>query len=1644
MMGIETLPSEAPPLDRLREMGDEARREAVLSYLTTWYREVTRRPEPDPTAALALDSLIAVQLGSRIELGFGIDPPVDDLFGEFTIATMADRVSAALGRGGSGPAAATATVDVVNRYEPFPLTAIQQAYLLGRAGLFDLGDVSTHFYLELDHDDLDLDRLTAALRHLIDRHDMLRAVFTEDGQQRVLPDVPPYDIGTIDLRGANPERVAEVLRATRDEMSHQVMPADRWPLFDVRATQLDDRHTRLHVSLDLLIADGTSIALLLREWSTLYRSPEAVPPPPALSFRDYVLALEEFREGERYAKDSYYWISRLAELPGPPQLPSKPAPREASSRFVRRARRIDADTWAALRRRAAEADLTPSALVCAAYADVLAAWSKDSRFTINVTLGERLPLHPEVADLIGDFTASTLLAVDTANAHDFAERATRLQRQLRQDLEHRSFNGVEVLRELHRQSDAAPSMPVVFTGMIGMGFDGAELFADPVFAVSQTPQVLLDNQVLERDGRLEISWDAVEARFPPGVLDAMFDAYCDLLERLAGNDDPAVPGDLLPAPHRRIWAEANETGRDLPAGLLHEPIARWVDERPDAPAVIASGRTLSYAELDRVANQVARLLRRADVQPNQLVGVVMRKGWEQIAAVLGVLRAGAAYLPVDAGQPPARIARLLLRGEVRVVLTQSDVDSATERLAGVERLMVDDLPDESPGGDSDVPVGCPAEPDDLAYVIFTSGSTGEPKGVMIEHRAALNTVLDVNSRFRVTTSDRTLALSSLSFDLSVYDVFGTLAAGGAIVVPDGDAERDPTRWAELIRQHRVTIWNSVPALLGLLTDYADGRSDVVGSSPRLALLSGDWIPTELPGRFRTVAPRAEVISLGGATEGSIWSILHPVTEADAARSSIPYGRAMANQTMHVLGPDLRLRAVWVPGEIYIGGAGVATGYWRDPARTAERFVVDQRTGERFYRTGDLGRLLPDGDIELLGRMDHQVKIRGYRVEPGEIEAAIAEYGSVQTAAVVVHGVNRLVAHVVPHPDATVDEAALREHVRDRLPDYMVPSAFVTRAALPLTGNGKVDRAQLAAEPVVCPLDPDDTPDAGDVGHSDMEEIIATVWCEVLGVAEARPGDEFYLLGGDSLLALRMVARLGARNIKITARDVLRGGTFAGLCRRARVADPVTVEPAAAAEPVTGEVPLTPSQLWFLEHDFADAHHWNGMWPLILVTEPLDTVLLGAAVHRLMVHHDMLRSRFRRTETGWRATIEGPDAALPVPFSVVDLTDVPDDEVSASVERTCARRQASLDLERGPVLRVTYLDLGPQRLSRLHVAAHWAAVDYYSSRVLIDDLLAAYAQLTSGHDIHLPVRTMPVVDAGAALRRVAQTDADGEADYWLAPERRAAAQIPRDHDTGPNLQESARRVLVTLGRAETTRLLRELPKRYGCEAREPILAALGRAFARWTGRDSLLIDIEGHGREEIVDGDISRTVGRFSTLWPLLLHAPAGPPEEAIAEVMRQVRRPRDRGVWHGLLRYLRDDPELRRRLAELPPPDVGFNYWGQVDEYFTGTLRPSTESPGPHRGARGHRPRAIDVLGFVAGGELALVWSYSQNLHRSETVGGLAERTIAELRALLGGPETANGQVRALHVDEQRPLQFDDVWSLAGLAGLTGPTEESS
>ncbi|OIJ88638.1 hypothetical protein BIV25_36335 [Streptomyces sp. MUSC 14] len=1087
-----------------------------------------------PLRILGIDSLIAMDIRQTLARRLGVDLPLPELLDGRSVTGIVGAVRAARATGADRTAASGVTLvaDGAARHEPFPLTDLQQAYLVGRTDAFELGNVSTSFLVEVDLDETDLDRLAASFRHLVDRHDMLRAVVSGDRHQRVLAEVPDYSIATVDLRTCHDAERVRRLAEIREEMRDQVFDTEVWPLFDVRASLLDARTTRLHVHFDALIIDGRSAGVLFREWAQAYRSGTPATPVPAVTYRDYVLAAAETDAASR-EKSLAYWRARVSSLPPAPRLPLRPGPAPRRPVFTHRTARIESGAWQRFKDNAAAAGLSPSAALCAAYARVLGAWSASPRFTLNLLAFNRRPLHDDVGRIVGNLSATTLLEVDAAPAEDFTSGATRLQNRLLADLEHGHVSGVEVLRELNRTRGGTglASMPVVFTSTIGFSGQGdgergaltalTELGAcgRPVSSSVRTPQVWLDHQALEEAGELVLNWDVVEEVFPDCVVDGMWDAYLDLVRDLCGAQawrrPPSVPAPVADLEVRRA---VNATDGPVPAELLHDAFLRRAAARPDAPAVITAARTLSYGEVDRRSDRIARWLTDRGAGPGVLVGIVMDKGWEQVVAALGVLKAGAAYVPVDAAMPGRRLRTIMESAGVELVLTRSAVADGLGLPAGTRALHVDTEPADT-GATGSLPPS-PAGPHDLAYVIFTSGSTGVPKGVMIEHTGAVNTIQDINDRYGVSARDRVLALSALNFDLSVYDVFGLLAAGGAVVLPDASAQREPATWLELVNRHGVTIWNSVPALMDMFVAHVRA----LGGAPslRVVMMSGDWIPVTLPGAIASIMPNARVWSLGGATEASIWSILHPIDRVEPERTSIPYGRPMRNQRFHVLDEALRPRPAWVPGDLYIAGAGLARGYLGDEEKTRAAFLRHPVTGERLYRTGDLGRYLPGGDIEFLGRADSQVKIQGHRIELGEVEAALLRRPDVHAAVVVAEGERGGPGRLVGYAVSDVCEDELREALGRDLPGYMVPARIVLLDELPLTGNGKVDRGLLPS--------PEGTAPGAVAPRDATERLLAGIWAEFFPPTDG-PVDvsaNFFDLGGDSLLAVRLMARIRQR------------------------------------------------------------------------------------------------------------------------------------------------------------------------------------------------------------------------------------------------------------------------------------------------------------------------------------------------------------------------------------------------------------------------------------------------------------------------------------------------------------------------------------
>ncbi len=1143
--------------------------ETERAIATIWAKalECDRVGRGDNFFLLGGHSLLGAQVVARMRDHLCCDIPMRILFEHSTLGDLAAWVdSNATGQAAEeGISREVADelpqiiLDPTNAFAPFPLNDVQQAYWIGRGDSLEMGNVSCHGYEEFDSSNLDIKRLNRAWNRLVDRHPMLRAVIDPNGTQQILPEVPEYDFTFQDLTGMTSKDQETAFSQTRERMSHQVHDVERWPLFEICASRIDEERVRLHVSIDLLIADARSFQILLIELCELYQDPTRTFPPLELSFRDYVLAEEAVKQTRRYRKARNYWNKRLETLPPAPDLPLARAQETiAKPIFTRRTGHLERAKWQRLKTHAATLGITPSSLTLGIFAAIIDQWVKESRFTINLTMFHRLPLHPQVNDIFGDFTSITLLEADFTEERTFAEQLKALQRQLWDDLDHNLVGGIKVQRDLIQQRGiGGVRMPVVFTSTLTMEAETQEKIpmswlGEEVYSIGQTPQVWLDHQVFDEDGVLTYNWDAVEDLFPPGMIEAMFSAYRSLLDFLSEESrrwerplPPRIPEDQL-----RQRAMINATAGPIPEVTLHGLFLAAATEHPDRPAVIAGEMRLSYRELLLRARRLAHSLRAGGAGPDRQIAIVMNKCWQQVVAALGILLSGGAYVPIAAGLPEERRETLIAQSKAILIVTVSQIESTLTWRNDIPRIVVaDDCPanHEDPDFSSVI-----QDPTAIAYVIYTSGSTGFPKGVAIDHRGAVNTVLDINERFGVGKNDRVLAISALSFDLSVYDIFGLLAVGGALVLPDADDQKDPAHWEVLIDRYDITLWNSVPALMAMLTEHTGSRGSEVLKRLRLVMLSGDWIPVDLPAKIKAQNPHIALYSLGGATEASIWSIYYPIDAIDPDWVSVPYGRALKNQTMQVLNAALQPAPVWVAGDLYIGGIGLAREYLGDPDQTKEKFIVHPVTGERLYRTGDLGRFLPDGNIEFLGREDFQVKINGYRIELGEIETTLVRHPGIQEAVVVALGRQQEGRHLVAYwvaaeGEGKPDQEDLKHYLVDQLPEYMIPETWMELPGIPLSANGKVDRKAL----------PDPTVHEEDLAFTTpaegLERELCELFAEVLEIERVGSRHNFFELGGNSVMVVQLISLIRQTyQVKLSIRDFFIKPTVAELAENIEV------------------------------------------------------------------------------------------------------------------------------------------------------------------------------------------------------------------------------------------------------------------------------------------------------------------------------------------------------------------------------------------------------------------------------------------------------------------------------------------------------------
>ncbi|MGZ8181071.1 MAG: amino acid adenylation domain-containing protein [Methylobacter sp.] len=1622
-----------------------AEKAATLSGLAVEAVDITQS-----LTGLGMDSLKAVELKYFIDELLAIDLPVMHLLGNQSLGECAEQAL----KLAETAQAQIAPAPVKDDGEQ-PLSYGQQAlWTVNRieagSSLYNMS-VAIHVRAKLDKT-----AVRDALAALFERHAQLRSGFRLNQHSRIvripLTELQPRfaEISCDDARQRS-ENIAAFVHEPFD-LAHE-------PLLVAAVFSCADDDQVLVFCAHHIAVDFRSFTILLEEFKTLYlgqvagRTPEL--PNLAASYGDYVAWQSAYLADQRAEQDWQYWRDRLSgELP---RL-ALPAERQTAGSRSCRGRsenlNIAPDTLQKLKRLAAEQHTTLYALLLTVFKTLLYRYSGQQDIIVgSPTLGRP---KKEFADTVGYFVNPVALRSHPAAGQRFSDYLAEVNATVLGAMEHQHYPFSLLVEKLQPERDQGPSAFYRVWFGLQSGADPASAAAGLALGI---PGIALDwaglpaeSYALE-DVAVQFDLTLLMAETAQGLA-ASFQYRSDLLSRsvvlrLIGHFQCLLHGilanpsgrlselPLLTVPERKQLSGWNETGSGYPRnGTVHSVFEAVARQQPHAAALVYQETRLSYAELNAQANRLAHRLLAQGAGPEKRIALCIPRSAELVVGILAILKAGAVYVPVDPAYPKERLAYLLQDAGCDWLLTSAALLPSLD-CGDLATICIDDVDTYAHYSSDNLEI--PLHADHAAYVIYTSGSTGKPKGVVVGHGNLMHSTWARGAYYQEPVGCY-LLLSSFAFDSSVAGLFWTLGQGGCLCLPEDDQIKDPSALGALIERHRVTHLLALPSFYGLLLNQVGAQLQTL----KTAIVAGEACSTEVVKRHYAVLPQVQMYNEYGPTEATVWSSVYPATQDDLDRP-LSIGRPIDNVRLYILDGSGNLAPIGVQGELHIGGAGVARGYWQRPELTAEKFIPDPfiQDGGRLYKTGDLARYRPDGNIEFLGRIDHQVKIRGFRIELGEIEARLLEAPDIKEAAVIARedqpGDKRLVAYLVAVSKEAVNIETLKARLKETLPDYMVPSAFVLLDSMPLSANGKLDHKCLPQ------------PDMNGMStqhyqepQTPVENILADIWRELLAVRRVGRHDNFFELGGDSILSIQVVSRARQAGVVITPKQLFQNQTLSALAVAAEQIQQLSAEQG----PVSGGVPLTPIQHWFFEQNLNNPHHWNQA--LLLEARPgLTPDIVEAAIKQLLIHHDALRMRFNQQGGEWQQY--QPEDETQAAFERIDLADVPTEWQAEMLESAASIQQAQLHLSEGPVLRAVWFDLGAGRGDRVLLAIHHLVVDGVSWRILLEDLSSLCLQLMAGQAPALPAKTSSFKCWAEQL--VKQAGAGGlpfDTYSWLDALRYQVAELPVDEPAGGNLCATEDEVTVTLTEGETRALLQDVPAAYRTKIDELLLTALALTLRNWMHCESVLIDLESHGREDIVgEVDVSRTVGWFTSVYPALLSVSSDwSLGDALKSVKEQLRAIPMKGIGYGLLRYLSPDAEIKAQLAAQPQAQIIFNYLGQIDTVMAADapFAPIRAATGANCDPTGMRAHELAVIGSIADGRMQLSWRYSRERYRKATIATLSGHYVQHLKALIahcllpdsGSYTPADFPLIALAQTELdalalKPRQIEDVYPLAPL-----------
>ncbi|NMZ01824.1 non-ribosomal peptide synthetase [Pseudomonas proteolytica] len=1554
----------------------------------------------DDFFALGGHSLLATQIISRTRQACDVELPLRTLFEASELGDFAEQVRLIQASGQRNQQTAIGKVD---RSQPVPLSYSQQrmwflwqmepdspAYNVG--GMARLRGV------------LDVGRFEAALQALIMRHETLRTTFPSiDGvaRQKVAAQ-SSVRMSWQDFSGLNEAERQLRLQQLADQEAHSPFNLETGPLLRACLVKAGDQEHYLVLTLHHIVTEGWAMDIFARELSALYEAfideRESPLEPLPVQYLDYSVWQRQWLEAGERQRQLDYWTAQLGNEHPLLELPSdRPRPAVQSHQGELYRFDLSADLAARVRAFNAEHGLTLFMTMTATLATLLYRYSGQTDLRIGAPVANRI--RPESEGLIGAFLNTQVVRCQLDGQMRVGElfehvRHTVIEGQSHQDL---PFDHLVEALQPPRSAAYNPLFQVMCNVQRWEFQQSRQLAAMTVEYLANDARATkfdLNLEVTDLDHRLGCCLTYSTDLFDEPRIARMAAHWCNLLEALIADPQQRLSElALLQIDEQRALQDSLgiEAGEHRLDQCIHHLFSQQVQARGEAPALTFAGQTLSYRELDSRANRLAWMLRERGVGPQVRVGLALPRSLEMVIGLLAILKAGGAYVPLDPEYPLDRLHYMIEDSGIGLLLSDAAMFDALGTLPASVSCwcLEDDLPVLANYPASDLPAISLAQ--HQAYLIYTSGSTGKPKGVVVSHGEIAMHCQAVIERFGMRAEDCELHFYSINFDAATERLLVPLLCGAQVVLR-AQGQWDAEEICGLIREHRITILGFTPSYGSQLAQWLATQNQTL--PVRMCITGGEALTGEHLARIRAAFQPALFFNAYGPTETVVMPLASLAPEVlEEGAGSVPIGSIIGARVAYILDADLALVPQGATGELFVGGAGLAQGYHQRPGMTAERFVADPYAdGGRLYRTGDLVRQRADGLVEYLGRIDHQVKIRGFRIELGEIETRLLEHEAVREAVVLALDApsgKQLAAYLVS--DAS-DHAALREalkaHLKAQLPDYMVPTHLMVLDSMPLTANGKLDRRALPQP------DAEANRQAYVAPSNELELSLAAIWCAVLNVQQVGLHDNFFELGGDSILSIQVVSRARQAGIHFSPRDLFQHQTVQALATVATRSEQITAEQGV----LTGPSGMTPIQHWFFDSPIPARHHWNQAL-LLAPVQALDPRRLEQALLAVLEHHDALRLSFTQRDAQWHAEhLAVPEGGVLWLAQVTDMQ---------QCEALFADAQRSLDLEHGPLLRALLVD-GPMGQQRLLIAIHHLVVDGVSWRVLLEDLQNVYRQLSDGQAVSLPAKTSALRDWAARLQAYASSESlREELRLWQQQLAGPAVELPVDRAHGSLRNRDAQTVSVRLDAERTRQLLQQAPSAYRTQVNDLLLTALARVLCRWSGHESTLIQLEGHGRETLFDEiDLTRSVGWFTSAYPLRLTPldieEASGQGASIKAIKEQLRAVPHKGLGYGVLRYLADGT-CRQAMAALPSASITFNYLGQFDQSFDSQalFHPLEASAGPAHDPDAPLPNALSVDSQVYGGELVLRWTFSRERHDQQTISELADAYLGELQSLI-------------------------------------------